>query len=750
MSEIASLWVRILGDTKGIEAALTGVQGKMERVGKRMQDIGAGMTKAVTLPLVAVGTASVLAAKQVEEAMATIRAGTGATGDELKNLGEDFRAVFGRVPENAQQVGTAIAELNTRLGLTGKPLQEMTETMLDLAQLSGQQVGPVIASTTRLFGDWSVASEKQTRTLDHLWKTSQTTGIQVGRLSEMLVQFGAPLRQFGFTVQEAAALMGKWEQEGVNTELVLGSLRIAIRQFAQEGVPLRKGLEQTIARIRELGPGAQATALAMKVFGRAGSDMAAAILEGRFEFDELLRRIQASPETIRQAGAETETFAEKLAILRNQTTAALEPIGARLVEALIKLMPTITNILDKVAALAERFAALPEGTQTAILGFAALAAATGPVVVALGFVVEAAGNIAGALKYLYPLIAKIGTKLLAVMGPKGWAIAGVIAAVALIRANWEPISAFFAGIWTGIQTAARRAVDAIAAMFGPWVEAIRRTVAGVTDAIVAPFRRAQEGVGNAIQGIRDFFGRLGPDARSSPSLREIVAGVEDAIAGPFERAAERVDEAVGAARGGAMNALARYALEVRDVWSEVENVTRTAVRNMENTLVTFLQKGRLEWRSLVDSIVADMIRLGVRRMMVRAGAALLGGVQGIVGGWFPAPFHHGGGVVGIDAPSARRWVPAAIMQGAPRLHGGYLAGDEYPAILQRGESVLTPAQMQKLGPAQGETHHHYYIQAVDARSFSELVERNPGAIARSIGQSLRTGGPLRDAIRQHT
>jgi len=36
----------------------------------------------------------------------------------------DFDAVFGTIPAGAGEVGTAIADLNTRLGLTGKPLQK--------------------------------------------------------------------------------------------------------------------------------------------------------------------------------------------------------------------------------------------------------------------------------------------------------------------------------------------------------------------------------------------------------------------------------------------------------------------------------------------------------------------------------------------------------------------------------------------------------------------------------------------------
>jgi hypothetical protein len=86
----------------------------------------------------------------------------------------------------------------------------------------------------------------------------------------------------------------------------MGSMRIAMGKFAKDGVPMRDGLDKTIETIQKLGPGAEATSLAMETFGaRAGPDMAAAILEGRFEVGALLDDLASSTDTIGQAAADT-------------------------------------------------------------------------------------------------------------------------------------------------------------------------------------------------------------------------------------------------------------------------------------------------------------------------------------------------------------------------------------------------------------------------------------------------------------
>src|SRR5688572_26786705 len=133
----------------------------MKNWGRDMMNVGAGLTAGITAPLAGLGLAAFKSASDMEEALGNIRAGTGATGAALQALEKDFRAVVGTVPEDLDTVTTALTGLNQRLGLTGQPLQDMTRTMLDLAQVAKSDVAFVVESSSRLFGDWAVATGKQ-------------------------------------------------------------------------------------------------------------------------------------------------------------------------------------------------------------------------------------------------------------------------------------------------------------------------------------------------------------------------------------------------------------------------------------------------------------------------------------------------------------------------------------------------------------------------------------------------------------
>jgi TP901 family phage tail tape measure protein len=245
----------------------------------------------ITAVIGGMGFAAYKAGQKFDDALDTIRVGTGATGKALDGLNESFKAVFTTVPTSAAQASTAIADLNNRLGLTGAPLEGLSAQMLNLARITKSDVAPTIAATTRVFVDWGIATDKQSSTLDYLSKVSQSTGIGVNGLSQKVVQFGAPLRQMGFDLQASAALLGKFEKEGVNAELVMGSLRIALTKMSKAGITdASAALKQIVQEIQNAGSTGQANAKAVGYFAsRAGPDMAAAIREGRISISELVK-----------------------------------------------------------------------------------------------------------------------------------------------------------------------------------------------------------------------------------------------------------------------------------------------------------------------------------------------------------------------------------------------------------------------------------------------------------------------------
>lgn len=316
-------------------------------------------TKMAAAGFAAVGVAAVVAGKQLydlgaqfDDAYDTIRVRTGATGRELEKLKGSFRSVAKDVPNDFDQVGTAIGDLNTRLGLTGRPLERMAQNMLHLSNITGDDLEGNIKSVARAFVDWEVTIPQQTQYLDGLFRLSQRSGASVGELTDAVQKFGSPLRQLGFNFAEAASMFANFERAGVNTQTMVPGLRLAISNLTRPTETLaatmaKLGIEagkpdKALRQVFELlGASSnlsqiEKTGLAMDVFGkRAGADMAEAIKQGRFEVDAYLKLFRNNQgDTIRKAANESYDFSENVKILANNLKVFLEPAANRVFVAL--------------------------------------------------------------------------------------------------------------------------------------------------------------------------------------------------------------------------------------------------------------------------------------------------------------------------------------------------------------------------------------------------------------------------------
>jgi TP901 family phage tail tape measure protein len=485
----------------------------------KMGPVGAAAGAALVVGIgaaIAAGVAALKIGETFDDAFDTIRIGTGATGDVLEGLKDDFKDVFKEIPTDAGTAAQAIADLNTRLGLTGQPLQDLSKQFIELSRLTGTDLGTNIETVTRTFGDWGIAVEDQAGALDLLFRASQSTGVGVDRLGQNLVKYGAPLRQLGFGFDEAATLVGKFEKEGVNTELVLGSLRIALGKMAREGENAPETFRRVVESIENAGSASEANALALELFGaRAGPDMAAAIREGRFNIDELYSTIAGGEETILGAAEDTNDWRQSLEILKNRVLVALEPVATRVFSALGNAIEAITPFVERVI---DAFTGAKDGVSGFGSTFAGLAE---PVRSAL----DAIRTIADAFSKFWDtwgstIIALVKNAIETVVGILSGLLnilAGIIDfVVGIFTGDWERawngIKRIFEGIWNVVLSIFRGVLGQVRAILGERF-----------DDIVAFMRSIPQRILQALGNLGNLLFEVGKDIMGG-LIRGITAG----------------------------------------------------------------------------------------------------------------------------------------------------------------------------------------------------------------------------------
>lgn len=333
---------------KAIESAqkkISGLNVKALAVGAAVGGIAVATGKAV----VEAGKYLKDLGSQFDEAADAIRIGTGATGDALDGLLDDFDEVYKSVPTTMEDASKAIADYNTRLGLTGPQLQEISKQALQVSDMLGDDLGGVIEESSQAFQQWNIDAENMGGAMDYIFKVSQSTGMGFTDLMSNMQKFGPQLQEMGYSFETASALMGQLDKAGVNTEEVLSAMKKSVGALAKEGISASDGLAMYYEQIKNAGTAAEAASIASEIFGtKAGSTMAAAIRDGTLAVGDLTESLLENGETIAGAAEDTYDFAERLQIMKQGLEVALKPMANTVFDGLNKFMPVLQKLMEQI------------------------------------------------------------------------------------------------------------------------------------------------------------------------------------------------------------------------------------------------------------------------------------------------------------------------------------------------------------------------------------------------------------------
>lgn len=392
----------------------------------------------------------------------TIRIGTGATGDDLQGLVDVAKEVAKNVPVDIASIGPAVADLNTRLGLTGPALQQVAEQILEAGRMLGEDVD--INSATGAFNAFGIESDAVSGKLDYLWGVSQATGIGMNDLTSRLASAAPITQQLGFSFEETAGMIGAMDKAGLDSQTMIGAMQKGLAGMTTPGEDASATFQRVVGEIQgfiDTGDDAAARDLASQLFGtRGAAQFVGALSSGAINMADLANVAGMTGDTIMEASADTADFAEKWQLVQNKASAALEPLASTVFSALAGALDAVMPALTLFTGwLAENPAMLQ--VIAAVIG-----------ILALAFVGLTIATWA------------MNTALLA--NPITWivlAVIALIAAVVLLVMNWDAVVAFVSEIWAG---------------FIDWI-------VGVIDGFVGWWTGVWEGFAGWITGVWEGF-----------------------------------------------------------------------------------------------------------------------------------------------------------------------------------------------------------------------------------------------------
>jgi phage-related minor tail protein len=337
-----------------------------KELGKAEKDVGKfskGASKAFDgLKMAGIGIAAGLGAAFVKagldfEAMENILIkGTGATGQALEDLKTQATDVLRTVPETAEVVAGAIADVNTFFGATGDQLEATTGLFLDFARITDMDVGDAIARLDAQMTQFNIPLEDTDELLGDLVRISQATGAPMDNLLGQMEKFGPIFATAAFSGEETIAMFGMLEQAGVDVTKLGPSLEKFFADVAEGGGDPRQAFEDIVGQIQSATSETDALAIASEAFGTAGARMTSAIRSGNLELETFGGLMGEGTGLVDAQADATATLSDKFAILKNDLMARLGPAAVATMEAMVVAIDAVIVAVEATVAAIQDFA----------------------------------------------------------------------------------------------------------------------------------------------------------------------------------------------------------------------------------------------------------------------------------------------------------------------------------------------------------------------------------------------------------
>ena len=197
-----------------------------------MTQTGSTLTKSVTLPLAALGTASVKTASDFESAMSKVEAISGSTGDEMDALCDKAIEMGAKTKFSAKESADAF----TYMAMAGWDAGQMMDGIGGIMSLAAAD-GLDLATTSDIVTDALTAFGLQAADSGHfadvLAQASSSANTNVSMLGESFKYVAPVAGSLGMSVEDTALALGLMANAGIKSSQAGTALRTALTNMVK-------------------------------------------------------------------------------------------------------------------------------------------------------------------------------------------------------------------------------------------------------------------------------------------------------------------------------------------------------------------------------------------------------------------------------------------------------------------------------------------------------------------------------------
>lgn len=556
--QVGELFAALTVDQSAFNEGLSSAQNNLKNVGDKMQEIGGTLTKTVTLPIVGIGAAAVLASANFEDSFNKVLTVADQTAVGIDDLKEGILEISNVTGESATTLNQAMYQMISATGDTASALGNV-EVASKLAIAGFTDTESAVNGLTSVMNAFGLQGTDAMQNVADMMVVAQNTGkTTVAELAQSLFQVQGAAKAAGLGIDQMLAALAGMTSQGTPTSVATTQLRQLLVELTKAGSDARDTFEKLAGKsfndfIAQGGTLSQALALMNDEATKTGvnfrdmfSSVEAANAAGML-IGTGADKFNASLDAMGQsAGAVDKAFDQMNQGSKDAMTDMMNSItnlGIAIGDILAPVVSDVANFISKIVIALSQ---MDPSLQKAIIAVAAVAAAIGPVILAIGFLLSSISSI---ITFLTPIIAAFtggaeaaagfGGAIALLSGPIGWIIAGVTALIGVFVALWTTNEGFrdkmveiWNVIWENIQGILSQLVeifqitfntllafwntwgaDIIASctvvfetlfgIFNGFVEFIRGFLEVIIGLMTGDFKRVWVGFGEMFKGILD-------------------------------------------------------------------------------------------------------------------------------------------------------------------------------------------------------------------------------------------------------
>lgn len=550
---------------KGVEGVLGRLVEKFHEVEKRIKSIGAGVTIGITVPFAAMVRAVDKGAGSFEAQMKKVEAALGTvTGAELERLSDMAREMGPAVGKGATEAAEAIEALGLAGVSTADIMGGALKAALDLSAAGMVDATSSSSLVTDIMGQFKITAgqlpgvvQKVVGALDTSKFGFDDFRLAVGQGGAVAAAAGVDFLDFATSISATSTQFTSGADAGTSFKTYIQSLvgnskhaKAAMEKLGISFFDVRTGQMKPLAEQAQIlrdalggltdksktdalktifGSDASRTAIGLMEQGREGFEKLQAAVAG----GDVAAKIQKRMEGSEAAGKRITTAWESVKIAFGIDTGMLDIVTAikngfaGLLEAIAHAPPIVLKIGAAFSALAAAIGPLllVVGHLGAIILANFAASRFGMIGRVLGLIIAPVTTLIGMLGEfgLARVLLMVGSRLLALLGPVGWAISAFL----LFK---DQIVFALQAVWAGLVETLGPPLEAIVAKVGGiFAKLSGGPVGAAIAALVALLSGAADVIGTVLVGAILLAGEI--IERTMAAMVAVVSGVVDVISG---------------------------------------------------------------------------------------------------------------------------------------------------------------------------------------------------------------------------